>query len=46
MKDVRGVAGKDWTDRRMYGMTGGQTHTQTDEGHFCSPPPPTSGDTE
>ena len=30
------------TDRR----TDGITNTRTDEGHFSSPPPPTSGDNE
>ena len=39
MKDVRGVA-----ETRSDGMTEGRTHTRTDEGHFYSPPPPTSGD--
>ena len=38
------------TEGRMDGMTDGQTdrqtdgHTRTDEGHFYSPPPTTSGD--
>ena len=47
MKDVGGVAetrslGRTagWTE----GRTDGITHTRTDEGHFYSPPPPTSGD--
>ena len=47
MKDVRGVEGTrsdGRTDGRNYGRTGGRTHTRTDEGHFYSPPPPTSGD--
>ena len=39
MKDVGGVA-ETRSLRRMDGIT----HTQTDEGHFDSPPPPTSGD--
>ena len=29
---------------RTDGRTDGITHTWTDEGHFYSPPPPTSGD--
>ena len=48
MKDVRGVAGTRSDGRRddgrTGGMTDGRTHTRTDEGHFYSPPPPTSGD--
>ena len=39
MKDVRGVAEKDWTDRRTDGMNDGRTHTQTEEGYIYSPPP-------
>ena len=31
---------KDWTDRKTNGMKDEQMHTQTDEGHFYSPPPP------
>ena len=47
MKDVGGVRetrslGR--TAKRTEGRTGGITHTWTDEGHFYSPPPPTSGD--
>ena len=41
MKDVGGVAG---TRFRTDGRTEGRTDTRTDEGHFYSPPPPTSGD--
>ena len=39
IKDIRGVAGKDWTYGRNDGMTDRQTdgRTQTDEGHFYSP---------
>ena len=29
---------KDWADRKTDGMKDGQIHTQTDEGHFYSPP--------
>ena len=32
------------TDGRPDGRTDGITHTRMDEGHFYSPPPPTSGD--
>ena len=39
MKDVRGAAGTRWD-----GWTEGPTRTRMDEGHFYSPPPPTSGD--
>ena len=39
MKDVRGVAGT-----RLDGRNDGRTHTRTDESHFYSPSPPTSGD--
>ena len=48
MKDVRGVVvvEKDWPDRKTDGMKDGQMHTQTDEGHFYSPPLPMSGETE
>ena len=48
MKDVRGVVvvETDWTDRKTDGMKDGQMHTQTDEGHFYSPPLPMSGDNE
>ena len=45
MRDVGGVA-----ETRSLGRPGGQTdgitHTRTDEGHFYSPPPPTSGDNQ
>ena len=46
MKDVRGVVvvEKDWTDRKTDGMKDGQMHTQTDEGHFYSPPLPMLGE--
>ena len=33
----------DWTDRKTDGMKDGRMHTQTDEGHFYSPPSPMSG---
>ena len=48
MKDVRGVVvvEKDWTDRKTDGMRDGQMHTQTDEGHFYSPPLSMSGENE
>ena len=50
MKDVRlsgvVVVEKDWTDRKTDGMKDGQMHTQTDEGHFYSPPLPMSGENE
>ena len=43
MKDVGGVA-----ETRSLGPTEGRTdgitHTRMEEGHFYSPPPPTSGD--
>ena len=39
MKDVGGVA-----ETRSLGRTDGITHTRADEGHFYSPPLPTSGD--
>ena len=48
-KDVRGVVvvEKDWTDRKTDGMKDGQMHTtQTDEGHFFSPPLPMSDENE
>ena len=32
------------TEGRTDGRTDGITHTRMDEGHFSSPPPPTSGD--
>ena len=41
MKDLRGVTGKDLKDGQNDGRC-----TETDEGHFYSPPPPTSGDNE
>ena len=37
---------KDWTDRKTDGMKDGRMHTQTDEGHFYSPPSPMSGENE
>ena len=37
---------KDCTDRKTDGMKDGQMHTQTDEGHFYSPPLPMSGENE
>ena len=40
------VVEKDWTDRKTDGMKDGQIHTQTDEGHFYSPPLPMSGENE
>ena len=40
MKSVGGVAERDLSARRPDGIT----HTRTDEGHFYSPPSPTSGD--
>ena len=40
VKDVGGVAGRDLSARRLDGIT----HTQTDEDHFYSHPPPMSGD--
>ena len=40
------VVEKDWMDRKMDGMKDGQMHTQTDEGHFYSPPLPMSGENE
>ena len=43
MKDVGGVA-ETRSLGRTAGRTDGVTHTRTDEGHFYSPPPPTSGD--
>ena len=47
MKDVRGVA-ETISDGQKDGMTDGRTdertHTQTDEGHFYSPPLPVSDD--
>ena len=39
MKDVGGVA-----ETRSLGWRDGIMHTGRDEGHFYSPPPPTSGD--
>ena len=36
----------DWVDRKMDGMKDGQMHTQTDEGHFYSPPSPMSCENE
>ena len=47
MKDVGGVAETKSLGRtagRTEGRTDAITHTRTDEGHFYSPPPPTSGD--
>ena len=45
MKDVRGQDRADGrTDGRTAGRMDGRTHTRTDEGHFYSPPPPTSAD--
>ena len=45
MKDVRGVTGTR-SDGRNVRRTDGRTYTRTDEGHFYSPPPPTSVDKE
>ena len=42
MKDVGGVA-ETRSLGRMAGRTDRITHTRTDEGHFYSPPLPTSG---
>ena len=47
MKDVGGVAETKSLGRtagRTEGRTDAITHTRTDEGHFYSPHPPTSGD--
>ena len=47
MKDVGGVAetrSLGWTEGRADEWMDGIMHTGTDEGHFYSPPPPTSGD--
>ena len=47
MNDVRGVAGTrsdGRKDGRKDGLTDGRMHKRTDEGHFYSLPPPTSGD--
>ena len=45
MKDVRGVAGTRFrTDGRVERRTNGKGKIRTVEGHFCSSPPPTSGD--
>ena len=49
MKDVGGVVETRSLGRtagRTDGRTNGIMHTWTDEGHFYSPPPPTSGDIE
>ena len=35
---------QDWTDGRTDGKIDGRAHTRTDECHFYSLPPPTSGD--
>ena len=43
MKDV-GVVAETRSLGRTAGGTDGITHTRMDEGHFYSPPPPTSGD--
>ena len=37
---------KDWMDRKRDGMKDGWMHTQTDEGHFYSPPSPMSSENE
>ena len=37
---------KDWADRKMDELKDGQMHTQTDEGHFYSPPSPMSCENE
>ena len=37
---------KDWVDRKRDGMKDGRMHTQTDEGHFYSPPSPMSCENE
>ena len=44
MNDVGGLVGQSLSDGRPDGQTDGITHTRSDEGHFYSPPPPTSGD--
>ena len=47
MKDVVGVAetrSLGWTVGRTEGRVDGITHTRTDDGHFYSSLPPTSGD--
>ena len=45
MRDVEGVA-ETRSLGRPAGRSDGITHTRTDEGHFYSPPPPTSGDNQ
>ena len=44
MNDVVGLVGQSLSDGRPDGQTDGITQTRTHEGHFNSPPPPTSGD--
>ena len=40
------VVEKDWTDRKTAGMKDERMHTQTEKGHFYSPPSPMSGENE
>ena len=46
MKDIGGLRRQDLLDGRPDGRKDGITQTRADEGHFYSPPPPTSGDKE